>query len=752
MDKKRELKKYILNACLLILLVAAALLALIEVTGLSQDLKVTLYDLRMGDAAVLTGEGTKEEPYLIRTASEFELFADKVNSGESNFKGEYFFLMNDIRLLGAASSVQVGTDEERYFRGTFDGQGHTIFGLKMSGENSGLFNYLQGTVRNLTVKGTVTGDNSGAICGYSDGARIYNCYADVRLNGSSENGFVGCGESETENCLIAGEAADADSMNRNLGKYGSKSDWCRWVQSGSSARLTEDKISVLDSLEISIVSGKYELPLKAFYSETDSAWHFCIPPGTSYVGGGAAAVLVDGRKYGIDLKEADDSIEIEGVVYSLVWNDAAADFPALMAVSDARNGVLYLSAYKGNVLPGELFISEAGSMSEYKVSEINGRGNDSFEADKKGFSIKFDERMDLLGLGDAYGFNLLPGYRDNSVLSYIVHRDLARELKLDFYHDYRLVNYYLDGEYMGMYMLTEKMEIDRNRFAIRDLARETEEVNGGDLSEYEVRTEGDNETFPDKVWYDIPLESSDNTGGYLFEINIQDYEEDESRFVTDRGVTFTMRGLYRATKGQVDYCRDLWQDFENAVYSEDGCNDKGIHFTEYIDLESFADQWITYEMGCESSMEGSIYFYKDADSRGDGKIHAVWEWDCEHSFMTYKDMDKESWIMENEENGEKLEEFSCLFWREIYKHEEFRAALSREWNTKFLPAITKLTADSDAEDPDGISTLSAYANKYMPLSENDYLRWGGGTIRKKAERIGTFLEKRLPFLNDFFKE
>ncbi len=760
MNKKgRGLKKYILNAFLWLVLAAVVFLAALEISGKFEYLRITLYDHIAGEDAKLSGEGTREEPYLIRTSSEFAIFADEVNSGESVFKGEYFILDSNIRLTGENARVPVGVDGEKYFDGNFDGQGHTISGLKMTGEGVGLFNYLQGTVRNLTVKGSLSGKNVGAVCGVSDGARVYNCYADVEIDGSTESGFVGTGESEIENCVMAGESVDSRQLNSNLGQYGPKADWCLWETVGDSARLTTEKVAVINHLETEMDAQGKQLPLKAFYSDDDGAWHFCVPPGCRFTEGMAHAQLGDSdEKYSFQLRFGDTSAEINGVSYVLAWDAAAEAFPALMVKTYAENGEDYLSAYKGNELPGELFISEGGRITSTEIETISGRGNDSFEADKKGFSIKFPERTDLLGLGDAYGFNLLPGHRDNSILSYVVQRDLAKEMKLDYCHDYRLVNYYIDGEYMGMYMLTEKMEIDRNRFALRDLAQETEETNGGDLSSFEMKTEGEDETFPDKVWYDIPLEPEDNTGGYLFEINIQDYEEDESRFVTDRGVTFTMKGMHYASKGQVDYCRGLWQDFEDAVYSENGYNNKGRHFTEYIDLESFADQWITYEMVCESSMEGSIYFYKESDALGDGRIHAVWEWDCEHAFMSYKDMDKESWIMENEENGEKLEEFSCLFWREIYKHEEFREALAKEWKAKFLPAVTKLLADGDLMGADGsvfntegVSPLSAYVREYAPLSQNNYLRWSNGTIEKKAERIDKFFEKRLPFLNVFFK-
>lgn len=59
--------------------------------------------------------------------------------------------------------------------------------------------------------------------------------------------------------------------------------------------------------------------------------------------------------------------------------------------------------------------------------------------------------------------------------------------------------------------------------------------------------------------------------------------------------------------------------------------DKGKYYTDYIDLESFADQWLFYELNEENSVNSSVYYYKDSDICGDGKLHASWPWDMEHS-------------------------------------------------------------------------------------------------------------------------
>ena len=66
--------------------------------------------------------------------------------GWSNYK-----LMNDIDLTGY-NWVPLCRERDQYFDGTFDGQGHTIYGLHVeTDENGGLFGFVLGTVKDLNI-------------------------------------------------------------------------------------------------------------------------------------------------------------------------------------------------------------------------------------------------------------------------------------------------------------------------------------------------------------------------------------------------------------------------------------------------------------------------------------------------------------------------------------------------------------------------------------------------------------------------
>lgn len=109
---------------------------------------------------------------------------------DSFSKGLYVTLSTDISLSGEFTPIPV-------FGGTFDGNGHTISGLNITGDGSysGLFRYVQrgALVKDLTVKGNSSpagsGEYVGGIAGSNSG-NITGCDFEGTVKGSSYVGGI----------------------------------------------------------------------------------------------------------------------------------------------------------------------------------------------------------------------------------------------------------------------------------------------------------------------------------------------------------------------------------------------------------------------------------------------------------------------------------------------------------------------------------------------------------------------------------
>lgn len=84
------------------------------------------------------GDGTKDDPYKIKTAAQLKKLADDVNGGNA-YSGKYFELTEPIDLRGSEDNqwTPIGPDSSsKPFSGIFDGGGNKVSGLYINKENS----------------------------------------------------------------------------------------------------------------------------------------------------------------------------------------------------------------------------------------------------------------------------------------------------------------------------------------------------------------------------------------------------------------------------------------------------------------------------------------------------------------------------------------------------------------------------------------------------------------------------------------
>ena len=106
--------------------------------------------------------------------------------------------------------------------------------------------------------------------------------------------------------------------------------------------------------------------------------------------------------------------------------------------------------------------------SEYEITDeagkIKGRGNSTWGMPKKPYKLKFDNKVDFLGLGKAKTFTLIANYCDKSLLrNYLAYKIGANMSEIHFTTSIRIVEVVLNGEYIGLYTICEQNEVKENR-------------------------------------------------------------------------------------------------------------------------------------------------------------------------------------------------------------------------------------------------------------------------------------------------
>lgn len=185
--------------------------------------------------APAAGNGTKEDPYQITCGAELAWLSEQVNQ-VNNYSSEYYaILMNDID-LGCCAWTPIGYKDSYLgsYRWEFNGQGHTVYGLRITDIPSGstkaalgLFGVVQrgGKVQGVNVQGSIQLDSVnvvsyvGGIAGYMayGTSAVQDCSSavDITVQGFTSSttdssrfgGIVGYGNGdnvEISNCAYTG--------------------------------------------------------------------------------------------------------------------------------------------------------------------------------------------------------------------------------------------------------------------------------------------------------------------------------------------------------------------------------------------------------------------------------------------------------------------------------------------------------------------------------------------------------------------
>ena len=169
----------------------------LDLTGLTEE-KTESVSIRMTEKTAWEGADDITEPaivddvYQITSGSELAWLAQEVNAGRGASYNAV--LCNDID-LGNENWTPIGKSSSYSYKGTFDGQGYEIKNLKIdsTSSNQALFGYVNGgTVKNLTVSGSVKGgDSTAGIIGELAGTSLVEkCMNKATVNGGNAVGGI----------------------------------------------------------------------------------------------------------------------------------------------------------------------------------------------------------------------------------------------------------------------------------------------------------------------------------------------------------------------------------------------------------------------------------------------------------------------------------------------------------------------------------------------------------------------------------
>lgn len=356
---------------------------------------------------------------------------------------------------------------------------------------------------------------------------------------------------------------------------------------------------------------------------------------------------------------------------------------------------------KGNTESGSLRLYSPEGEFTYSGSmeSLKGRGNSSWYKRRKSYSLTLSREADLLEMGQAKEWVLQANAMDLSHLRNKVVYDLAAKAGMAYAPECQWLDLYLNGEYAGVYLLVERIEIHPQRL-----------------------------NFPEAGSFLVSRESE-------YRLIVQNYP----RVVLDSGAAlrvhdsgFTETDLY-----------EIWQPVDNAILAEDGIDPiTGKSWLELIDLDSWAMDYLTGEIFANLDA-GSIseYYYRDS-SDPSGKIYAgpVWDYDLSMGSKNFGQTGFVQAFFADKAHTWSLEDSTWFYG--LNRKPEFQNRVKELYKEVYRPLLQELL-DTELEE---------YADFVSSAAAMNQLRWDVISAGEETEHIRWYLTERLAFLDSLWLE
>ena len=331
---------------------------------------------------------------------------------------------------------------------------------------------------------------------------------------------------------------------------------------------------------------------------------------------------------------------------------------------------------------------------------VKGRGNATWGYDKKPYKIKFDEKQGFFGLTANKDWVLLAEYCDKSLMRTAYMCELAQTVGLPYPIHYHHVQLYLNGQYHGMYVLTDQVEKKKGRVDIED---------DGFLFEH------------DNYFWDEPLNFRTERREYWYTFKYPDPEDGE---ITEGDDNFL-------------FITNFMNDFEAALYGDDFKNPT-TGYRKYIDVQTFAKWFLVQEL--VANLEPNMYYV--LPSRKD-KLQVAPVWDAEWSLgLAYREDEYAGWAgLPAQPDRYQAIWSKWKYFGRLFEDPYFVDVVRNEWET--LKPMIPTFQDKMAYVAEGISKDQV----------RNFEKWGTlwWHVSVGLVRFDTW-EEEVSYVSEFFKD
>lgn len=297
---------------------------------------------------------------------------------------------------------------------------------------------------------------------------------------------------------------------------------------------------------------------------------------------------------------------------------------------DTAGGVPITS--KEDYVQATVSITGTDGSSQQLATQIRGRGNSTWNMPKKPYRLKLAEKTALLGMDSNRDWAMLANYADMTLMRNAVALCLGRMFDFDFTPDYRYIELTLNGDYVGIYQVTDQVEVGTDRVNI------DEAVQGDTDQDLAFLAEIDAHFAEEKFWFQSP-----------------------------RQIPYVIKS--EITAAQVPLINTFITQLETALFGPDFLNPQ-TGYTRYLDTEAAIDFYLVNEI-----LRNNDVFYSStyAHRQRGGKLRFGPLWDFDLAAGNYANQGNDQPI------GWWVHRTSAYYGRLVIDDPLFRQQLKARW-------------------------------------------------------------------------
>lgn len=368
----------------------------------------------------------------------------------------------------------------------------------------------------------------------------------------------------------------------------------------------------------------------------------------------------------------------------------------------------YLAASKSNsVSASGAIVDEDGTANYTAIKKIKGRGNTTWEKDKKPFNITYSSAVSIGKMSKGKKYSLLANYQDSSLSRNRFLYDLSDAVGMPYASDSRYVDFYMNNVYIGSYQMCQKVEVGSKGL-----------VNDIDDTAY-LNADG---TLASDFPFLLEVDASAGSDDYYT-------NSSSGNKLTVKAPELAGGAAYY--NEVLSYVRTKFDEMYNAV--KNGSDNLG----DLVDLDSLAKIYLINELGKNwDSGISSLFFVYKQDSNGNYKFFASPVWDYDNSLGNANgissDLDKmgvydytkyTGWWVKHKLDASSNRATSSQYYNILGRlavNESFMKKVAQVWFVQFVPALNTFASSNVSEGE--LYSYDVYYNKVVGSANMNYSR------------------------------